>query len=176
MDAKVSSLVLNEMWETLLAKRGQSWAKVVSDSMYPMIRAGNEVLVEKVTADNINFGDIIVFRRKDDLVVHRVIAKRERLGQPHILEKGDASSQASLVPTKEIIGRVITIKNGRKTIATTNRSGRLIQLALASISYLSGHLWIISRGRFLQKPRAIFCGAICKVLLSPMQKIAFSLT
>lgn len=45
--------------------------KVVSDSMHPIIRIGDELSTENITAD-LNTFDIILFKRHDKLVVHYV--------------------------------------------------------------------------------------------------------
>ena len=51
------------MWEELLMKHETCWARVISDSMYPAIRRGDQVLEERAPLDKARFGDIIVFRR-----------------------------------------------------------------------------------------------------------------
>lgn len=134
---KVTTYVLNDLWEELVMKHGTCWARVVSNSMYPVIRQDDQVLVERVRPDKVRFGDIVVFRQDERLTVHRVIGKREVGGEYHFLEKGDASLQSSLVPAKEVIGRVTIIRNHGKTIPVISGSGRLLQLTLSCISYTS---------------------------------------
>jgi signal peptidase I len=135
--SNVTSCVLNDLWEELVIKHGTCWAKVVSNSMYPMIRRDDQVLVERIYSESVRFGDIVVFRKDGRLTVHRVIGKREVGGEYHFLEKGDANLQSSLVPAKEIVGRVTIIKNKGKTLPVISGSGRLLQLTLACISYTS---------------------------------------
>jgi signal peptidase I len=136
----VNLCVLNDLWEELLIKNGMCWARVVSNSMYPTIRLDDQVLVERICSDNLRFGDILVFKKDRRLIVHRVIGKREVGGEYHFHEKGDASLQSSLVPPKEVIGRVISIRNQEKTFLVVSGSGRLLQLILACISYTSLYL------------------------------------
>ncbi len=144
--------VLNDLWEQLLIKHGRCWARVVSDSMYPTIRRGNRVLVEMASPDQVRFGDIVVFRRNGTLTVHRIIAKRKVIGECHFLEKGDASLQSSLVAAEDILGRVTSIRNSGKPLPTISGYGRLLQLALACISYTSLQVhaplkYCLTRGR-----------------------------
>jgi signal peptidase I len=108
--------------------------------MYPTIRRDDQVLVERTCSDNLRFGDIIVFKKYERLIVHRVIGKRKVEGEYYFREKGDASLQSSLVPPKEIIGRVVNIRQQDKTILVISGTGRLLQLIMACISNAS--LWL----------------------------------
>ncbi|GEM_PF-2904854 len=134
--------LLGEMWEELLTKYGTCWGTVISNSMHPMIRLGDQVLVERVRPGTARFGDIVVFRRNGMLIVHRMLGKRASGGKFCFLEKGDASLQAGVVPSEDIIGRVIVIRNSHQAIQTAHGSGRLLQLTLACISYFSLRQWI----------------------------------
>jgi signal peptidase I len=137
---KVTSCILNDLWEELVIKHGTCRARVVSNSMYPVIRRGDQVLVERARPDKVRFGDIVVFRQDEKLTVHRVIGKRKVGDEYHFQEKGDASLQSSLVPPKGIIGRVVNIRKQDKTILVISGPGRLLQLILACISCTS--LWL----------------------------------
>lgn len=134
---KVPVPVLNDLWEKLLIEHETCWASVVSNSMSPMIKQGYQVLVEKAHADALRFGDIVVFRRPGNLMIHRILGQREFGGARYFLENGDANLHSSLVPGENIIGRVVVIRNSSKTFKTISGSGRLLQLTLACISYSS---------------------------------------
>jgi signal peptidase I len=136
---RVSSMILNELWEELLYKDGTCWGTVISNSMNPLITRGDQVMVEIVPAGKLHFGDIIVFKKDGLLVTHRMLGKRKHEGDYHSLEKGDALLMTSLVPTGSIIGIVRKIRklNGK----TRNLTGiyRFTQLILSCISCIS--LW-----------------------------------
>lgn len=134
---KVPVPVLNELWEKLLIEHKTCWASVVSNSMSPLIKQGYQVLVEKAPPDVLRFGDIVVFRRHGNLMTHRILGQREFDWARCFLEKGDANLRSSLVPGKNIVGRVVVIRNSSKTFKTISGSGRLLQLTLACISYSS---------------------------------------
>ena len=139
--SNLNSCILNDLWEALLIKHETCWARVVSDSMSPAIRRGDQVLVEKTSSDKVRFGDIIVFKRNGTLTTHRVIGKYEFGGECYFREKGDAGLQSSLVPARDIIGRVVVVRNPSKSLTVISGSGRLLQLNLACISYTSLQLW-----------------------------------
>jgi signal peptidase I len=141
----IHSYLLNNLWEESLNKLGACWAKVVSDSMDPVIKQGDQVLVEVIRPERVRFGDIVVFKSNRVLIIHRVIGKRKVRKECHFIEKGDANLKSSIIPAKDIVGRITIIKNATKTVSTTSRSGRLLQLMLACISYISLRLYIILR-------------------------------
>jgi hypothetical protein len=82
-------------------------------SMEPLLQDGDEIEF-RAGRQEPRFGDLILFFRSDRLVAHRVIGRRFQDGKPMVLEKGDKSSQASLIPVDLIQGKVIRImKPGR---------------------------------------------------------------
>ena len=137
----VPSYVLSELWQEVIVERGTNWGQVVSDSMWPAIKKGDRVLVEKVNWNRIRFGDVIVFRKAGNLTVHRVLAKRKIDGGCCFLEKGDAVLWSSLVPVEEVVGRVRSIESSGKKTDAVSGYGRFLQLSLALQSYASLHVW-----------------------------------
>jgi hypothetical protein len=77
------------------------------------------------------------------LVTHRVLGKRRQKDRYYFLEKGDALLQASLIPADRIIGRVNAVKRQARPSSTVSFAGRILQLMLASISYISLRVWIV---------------------------------
>ncbi len=178
INPKIASYVLNDLWEELLMKNGACWARVVSDSMYPVIRRGNQVLVEKAFLDKIRFGDIVVFKRGGMLTIHRSIGRREIGGRYHFLEKGDANLQAKLIRAKSIIGRVTLIRTIGGPLRVIHGSGRWLQLALACISYTSFHLWTILRhclARGGRTSRRRHYGVVYKKFFASLHRIAIQI-
>lgn len=63
-----------------------SLAVVEGTSMEPTLQSGDLVIViKRVSAENINVGDIIVYRRGGTLVIHRVL----RIENDTLITKGD---------------------------------------------------------------------------------------
>ena len=175
MKPEITTSALNDLWEALVTKNGTCWAKVVSRSMYPTIKIGDQVLVEKVRPDEVRFGDIIVFRQNRRLVIHRVIGKSEHGGQFHFLEKGDANLQSSLVSAEDIIGKVIIIRSQARTLNTTSGVGRLLQLILACISYSSVYLRRIFKGRFVREKPVFYYSTMYNDFFLLLQRITLRL-
>lgn len=78
--------------------------KVTSQSMAPLLRPGDYILVESTPLDKIRRGDLIVTRREDDYLTHRLVAKSAQ----GWLTKGDQNSQADApVEVREVVGLVV---------------------------------------------------------------------
>lgn len=178
--SRVPSHILGELWEELLCERGTSWGRVVSDSMWPVIKKGDQVLVEKVPWDKVRFGDIVVFRRAGNLAVHRALGKRQMNGQWYLVEKGDALLWPGLVPAGEVVGRVLSIQSSRNTTNAISGCGRILQLALALQCYASVRSWrlvehCLSRlggTRYRHRCAAIY-GRLCSLLRAMTLRLAF---
>jgi len=140
---KVPTAMLNELWEQLLIDNGECWGKIISSSMHPVIKRGEQVLVERALVGKVRFADIIVFKRNGQLIIHRVLGKHNFREESHFLEKGDATLLAGFVPVEKVIGRVRAIKKSHRTIQTISGRGRILQLVLAFISYTSLKLWAV---------------------------------
>ena len=102
-------MIFDLIWRDLLAKNGACQGKVVSDSMRPLMRTNDHVLVQSIQPGEERFGDIVVFERDGQLIIHRVIGRRLIGEQSYIIEKGDASLHSSLIPSYSILGRVLEI-------------------------------------------------------------------
>jgi signal peptidase I len=86
---------------------------VTSDSMRPLLRTGDEVVVIPIDPRTLRPGMVIVVDRNGDWITHRLVTIDERGwhtqgDNTHIL---DAAARAD-----EIVGRVITITRGAQTI------------------------------------------------------------
>ena len=84
MDNQNSLLV--EMIQEGLHSNGWARFRVVSNSMLPLIRKNDWVQAAGLSSeDNLHFGDIILYRRNKDIIIHRVI----RCGAGQVTTKGD---------------------------------------------------------------------------------------
>ncbi len=132
--------LLRQLWQELLVENGSCWGRVTSNSMYPMIKEGDRILVEKVSPKSVRFGDIIVFRRSRKLVIHRILGRRTIRGRLHFLEKGDGNLGAGLVPVEDMVARVRSICRPAKTIEVISGLSRALQVTLAL--YFCATLWL----------------------------------
>jgi signal peptidase I len=128
----VNRAVANRLWVQLCQAKGAGWLPVLSESMLPLIRPGDLVEVARVAPGQVRFGDIVVFRSGDDLVVHRVFDKRLTPDGLCFLQKGDAGCAYGLVTADKIVGRVTGLKKGTRTYDLSSPPGRLANLVMSA--------------------------------------------
>jgi radical SAM protein with 4Fe4S-binding SPASM domain len=119
-------------------------------SMWPLLKNGNKVTVAPIKPGDARFGDIICFDYPP--VCHRIIAKFNWQGEPAVLEKGDHTGIGTIVPLREVTGKVVAINKATKTISMETPLWHALGSFIASLS-LAIHavfglfLWIWHKGR-----------------------------
>jgi len=119
----------------------QSSVKLSGNSMRPLLKNGSTVVVEH-GSDGICFGDIIVFRREGTLVVHRVVRVCRRSGKRLFVTKGDRALKfdPSLLREHDVLGRVVGVAKGEKTVTFQARCWSVVNLLLAIFSLAVGSM------------------------------------
>ena len=102
--------------------------------MAPLIQAGDLVLLERVGPDHVRFGDVILFGRGEEKVIHRVVGRRQRQGGLVFFQKGDLHAPLGLVRAPEVLGRVSAVQKSGIAVDITSGWGRVVQLGLACTS------------------------------------------
>jgi signal peptidase I len=128
---------LKEIWCDSFIKNGKGWLRVITNSMEPLIKPGEMILIEKIQPQHVSFGDIIIFQVHDVFVAHRVIRKYLIDSRLFFLQKGDKGGHAMEIPEDWVIGRVIAIEkvNGL-SIKLDGGLGRYVGYIFGIISYL----------------------------------------
>jgi signal peptidase I len=89
------------------------------NSMFPFLKTGDIIILEKVPAEKLRTGDIVSFKHDhgDNVIVHRIV-KNEKYGSSfRLLTKGDNNLDYDFsVLENDILGRVRHIIRGQKTI------------------------------------------------------------
>jgi radical SAM protein with 4Fe4S-binding SPASM domain len=119
-------------------------------SMWPLLKNGDKVAVAPVNPGQTRFGDIICFAHPP--VCHRIIAKFKREGEPAVLEKGDHIRVGTVVPLREITGKVIAVIKTKKTISIETPAWFGVNCIIAALSLAihgicSALLWLRYKGR-----------------------------
>lgn len=129
-------LLLAEGREVLVATAGLS--------MGHTIRSGEAVVIRKVPAERIRFGDIVIFRRKDAWVCHRVLRRRRDGAETVFRTKGDPmASFDDPVPYPDVLGKVVRIKWPEGDFSTETPAGRLVNRTAGLLSLAAGALYRI---------------------------------
>lgn len=142
MAVKIRPEITLNLWFEFFEKNKFQWLTILSNSMEPLIQAGDRVLVNKITSENISIGNVVVYKKEDRLIAHRII-KRSIGKNPSFIEKGDNSSLATTIYGSDIIGRISAIKKKNLYIDLDDVTGQLLNLLIAQISRFSRKIFIL---------------------------------
>ena len=84
-------------------------------SMAPFLEEGDRVEVVRAAPGDLRAGDLIVFMRNGEVVVHRFLAARRGL----FLEKGDGQGRGNWAPLPEALGRVVGLWKAEERLHLT---------------------------------------------------------
>jgi hypothetical protein len=98
-------------------REGQSlWFRVASNSMFPLLRKGDEVFIQPVQACEIRLGEIAAFETSSGLVIHRIISIQHTPTGMRLLQMSDVERLTSWVKEQAVVGRVVNIRRADKQI------------------------------------------------------------
>jgi hypothetical protein len=98
-------------------REGQSlWFRVASNSMFPLLRKGDEVFIQPVQACEIRLGEIAAFETSSGLVIHRIISIQHTPTGLRLLQMSDVERLTSWVKEQAVVGRVVNIRRADKQI------------------------------------------------------------
>ena len=91
-----------------------SISAIASDSMYPELKRGDAVILEKTNKSNINSlkkGMIVAFEEEDEIVTHRILTIELQEGKEYIITKGDNNDTKDVTKkTKDDIIGIVRFK------------------------------------------------------------------
>jgi hypothetical protein len=95
--------------------------------MAPLIADRSLVLYRKAGPSEVAPGDIIVFRREDRLIAHRLIATRSGGQATELREKGDNTLRASWIQESSLLGKAVELRGPetRRSLAADTADIRL---------------------------------------------------
>ncbi len=69
---------------------------IASNSMVPTFERGDAIILEKIDKQDIEEGDVIVFKRNEVLVAHRVVKTKDDSSKIYFYTKGDANASVDV--------------------------------------------------------------------------------
>ena len=107
---KSNNIFLKEVSLSLLAEGKSLRIKPTGYSMFPAIRPGDIVIIAPVkNQSNLTPGDIVVFKRDSDFVLHRLTDIQPRDDNPVFITRGDSAINEDKPITVDKIVGVVTI-------------------------------------------------------------------
>lgn len=105
-----------EGFQLLLAAGRETVVPIQGTSMHPYLKRSDRLRLERVAPEALRLGDLMAFRRGDELVVHRMAGWVQRDGMTGLRQKGDHLRGFSVVRPEEVIGRVSHVLRGEREI------------------------------------------------------------
>jgi signal peptidase I len=123
-------------WETC-GKR--QTVKIAGNSMNPFLYDGCSVVVEPVS-NRVEVGDIVAYYREEALTIHRVVGAKRINNDLLLRTKGDncLTFDPFLIGKSEILGRVVGLVRGGRTINLESKRWRFGGRLLAYYSHVIG--------------------------------------
>lgn len=87
-------------------KKNYTVSFIESDSMWPVLRPSDKVLIKAVSSASLRVGDIIVYRKKEFSVAHRIVRVVNNKGFSTYWTRGDFNYKLDQVSTENIIGKI----------------------------------------------------------------------
>jgi len=133
--------VAQELSDASLINRGQLRLLVTSQSMSPILRPGDHVLVQAVLPETLQRGDLLVTQQEDGYLTHRLVAVDE-LGWH---TKGDRNRKADKpIGAQSIAGLVFAIERRGRARSIRSRPRRYTARFLGWLGWIEAK----SKSRF----------------------------
>ena len=133
--------MFNEITAELLRHGSCVRFRAVGASMQPTIEDGELITVAPVGAASVKRGDILLYQNERGVFAHRVVGvvkgtvPMQKGDCPPYLLRGDASLSCDPpVALEQVIGRVVAVQRGDRSLALDSRLGNLLRLARLWIS------------------------------------------
>lgn len=143
----LSEKIYDELYElagSLLAGDHQLKLKVGGFSMFPFLRAGDVITIQKCSVEDVSRGDIIVFRKANKWVAHRLINAESSGSETILITRGDSCKKYDAPVTSEsFVGKVISYsRNGKEKIIVNRKKPSSRELHFMRIVFLKIMLFL----------------------------------
>ena len=115
-DGAMDTAVIASLYIEAVRKGQPQWFRVISGSMHPLLRIGEEVRVEPAAAERIAVGEIAAFETGEGLVIHRIVQQRQADAGVQLVEMSDVHFRVGRVDDGAVVGRVVAIRQGHISI------------------------------------------------------------
>ena len=117
--------------------------EVISNSMLPLLRIDDKVIIDSIVPEKLKLGEIIVYKLQDFLYVHRYIYTLKKPGRPFsLVTKADNrfNFDPYLVPINQLLGKVVAIKRQDTKINLESFFWKRINFFIGILSFLEAFM------------------------------------
>lgn len=133
--SQIDAALLADLLRQAMNEGKKPFLTVISNSMSPLIRRGDQIQIEQATAENLHPGDIILFLGPANLITHRYWGNLSHENQAHLVTKGDRPQHFDQ-PFKpaNLIGQVIGRRRNKRFLNLSNGRGGWLNRHLANLA------------------------------------------
>jgi signal peptidase I len=129
--------MFNEITGELLRRGSYVRFRAIGASMQPTIEDGELITVAPVAPESVKRGDILLYQNERGVFAHRVVGSVKGIAPLQYLLRGDAAvSYDPPVALEQILGRVVAVQRGNRSLALDSRLANLLRLARLKIANL----------------------------------------
>lgn len=137
----IESHLVSELLEKSLIGRRHAFLTVISNSMEPMIKKGDEIKIVGATIEDISPGDVIALNIDNSLLAHRLWRLDNREGTIKLITRGDRLPVLDRPHlASDLIGLVVARRRQGRSLELEQGKGRWLNTQLARISSLESRL------------------------------------
>ena len=135
--------MFNEITAELLRRGNRVRFRAIGASMQPTIEDGELITVAPMAPESVKRGDILLYQSESGVHAHRVVGRVKGTVPllegdcplDHYLLRGDASVSCDApVQLEQVIGRVVAVQRGGRSLALDSHLANLLRLARLRIA------------------------------------------
>ena len=135
--------MFNEITAELLRRGAYVRFRAIGASMQPTIEDGELITVAPMAPESVKRGDILLYQSESGVHAHRVVGRVKGTVPllegdcplDHYLLRGDASVSCDApVQLEQVIGRVVAVQRGGRSLALDSHLANLLRLARLRIA------------------------------------------
>jgi signal peptidase I len=140
--SQIDSALLADLLRQAMNEGKHPYLTVISNSMAPLIKRGDQIQIGPVTAETLQPGEIVVFLGPAQMITHRYWGYLAETNQTRLVTKGDRPQHFDepFAPAK-LVGRVLGRRREKKVLDFVNGSGGWLNNQLAKLARLEIRLF-----------------------------------
>ena len=134
--------LIHDLLQESMQQGKQPFVNVISDSMAPLIRQGDQVRIAPVKIEELEPGDIVVVSSESYLITHRYWGLFNQLGEAKLITKGDRPGNFDRpAPASQLVGRVVARRRNDRLLRLMNGPGQWLNRQLTRLAALDIRLF-----------------------------------
>lgn len=153
--------------------------EIISNSMSPFLKAGDGILIKRISPGELKIGDIIVYQVNGLLCAHRYICSVKKDGRPiAAVTKGDNISDFDpyLISIDELLGKVTNIRRMGQQIDLQRPAWRKINFLIGISSFIQAFTIKVIRYPKSKLFKSIELSPLKKIIAFPFSAFIKSIT